>query len=65
MFDAEHWVLVAEEVTTIAESMESPDAKRTMLAVAADYLRLAERAKHVAEASNPMPRAPPEGCRTC
>ena len=44
MFDAEHWVLVAEQVTKIAESLKSADAKRTMLVVAADYLKLAERA---------------------
>jgi hypothetical protein len=51
MFDAEHWVLVAEQVTKIAQSMESADGKRTMLAVAADYLKLADRAKHIADAA--------------
>jgi hypothetical protein len=52
MFDAEHWVLVAEQVTKIAESLKSAEAKRTMLVVAADYLKLAESAKHIAVAEH-------------
>jgi hypothetical protein len=48
---------MAEEVTTIAEGTENPDAKRMMLGVAHDYLTLAKSAQHSAETSKRRSRA--------
>jgi hypothetical protein len=43
--DPQHWRSRAEEARTVAEQLADPDAKRTMLRIAADYERLAENAE--------------------
>lgn len=52
MADAKHWILVAEEITAIAERMENPEAKRMMLAVAHDYLTQVKSAQLSAATSS-------------
>jgi hypothetical protein len=42
--DPEHWLSRAEEIRTIAEFMNDPEARRIMFDIAAGYDRLAERA---------------------
>lgn len=42
--DPEHWLSRAEEIRTIAEFMNDPEASRIMFDIAAGYDRLAERA---------------------
>ena len=42
--DAPHWKERAEEARVLAEQMTDPEAKRTMLEVAASYDKLAKRA---------------------
>jgi hypothetical protein len=42
--DPKHWLDRAKEARTLAEQMDDPEAKRTMLKNADDYERLAERA---------------------
>jgi hypothetical protein len=44
--DPEHWRKRAEEARTLANQMNDETAKQTMLSIAADYDRLAERPKH-------------------
>jgi hypothetical protein len=41
--DPEHWRSRAEEARAVAEQLSDPEAKRTMLRIAADYEQLAER----------------------
>ena len=43
--DPKHWRYRAEEARAMAESMTDPEAKQSMLDVAADYERLAKRAE--------------------
>jgi len=43
--DPEHWRKRAEEARTLANQMNDETSKQTMLKIAADYDRLAERAE--------------------
>ena len=43
--DPKHWRYRAKEARAMAESMTDPEAKQSMLNVAADYERLAKRAE--------------------
>jgi hypothetical protein len=43
--DPQHWRNRAEEARTVGEQSSDPQAKRTMLRIAADYERLAEHAE--------------------
>ena len=43
--DPEHWRSRAEEARSVAEQLSDPEAKRTMLRIAAEYELLAERAE--------------------
>jgi hypothetical protein len=56
MNDAKHWRERAEEARVHAEAMTDPEAKRTMLGIAAEYERLAELAE---ERTEKRPDDPP------
>ena len=43
--DPTHWLDRAKEARALAEQMNDPEAKRTMLKNADDYERLAQRAR--------------------
>jgi hypothetical protein len=43
--DPQHWLDRAKEARALAEQMDDPEAKRTMLKNADDYERLAQRAE--------------------
>jgi len=43
--DPKHWLGRAKEARALAEQIDDPEAKRTMLATADDYERLAKRAQ--------------------
>jgi hypothetical protein len=43
--DPKHWLDRAKEARALAEQMDNPEAKRTMLKNADDYERLAQRAE--------------------
>jgi hypothetical protein len=43
--DPKHWLDRAKEARALAEQMNDPEAKRTMLKNADDYERLAQRAE--------------------
>ena len=43
--DPKHWLDRAKEARALAEKMDDPEAKRTMLKNADDYERLAQRAE--------------------
>jgi hypothetical protein len=47
--DPNHWLDRAKEARALAEQMDDPEAKRTMLKNADDYERLAKRAEERAE----------------
>jgi hypothetical protein len=43
--DPKHWLARAKEARALAEQLDDAEAKRTMLATADDYERLAKRAE--------------------
>jgi hypothetical protein len=47
--DPEHWRKCAEEMRALADEMQDEKSKQTMLRIAADYERLAERAEEQAK----------------
>jgi hypothetical protein len=53
--DPEHWRNRAEEARTLADQMSDQASKQTMLRIAADYERLAERAALRAQGASPQP----------
>jgi hypothetical protein len=53
--DPEHWRNRAEEARTLADQMSDETSKQTMLRIAADYDRLAERATLRAQGASPQP----------
>jgi hypothetical protein len=56
--DPEHWHNRAEEMRTLADQMSDEASKQTMLSIAADYDRLAERALQRSQGSS---RQAPKG----
>ena len=48
--DPKHWLDRAKEARALAEQMNDPEAKRTMLKNADDYERLAQRAETTSRA---------------
>ena len=50
IIDSRHWRDRAEEARLLAADMKDPDSRETMLRIANDYERLAERAQRVAKA---------------
>jgi hypothetical protein len=53
--DPEHWRNRAEQARTLANQMSDEVSKQTMLRIAADYDRLAERAALRAQGASPQP----------
>ena len=53
--DPEHWRNRAEQARTLANQMTDEVSKQTMLRIAADYDRLAERAALRAQGASPQP----------
>jgi hypothetical protein len=51
--DPKHWRDRAQESRDRAQQMDDPEAKATMLRIAADYERLAERAEQRARGEAP------------
>jgi hypothetical protein len=43
--DPQHWLERANEARRAADQLTDPEAKQTMLSIADDYARLAERAR--------------------
>jgi hypothetical protein len=52
--DPEHWLNRAKEARALAEQIDDPEAKRTMLKNADEYERLAHRAKERAAGRLPQ-----------
>jgi hypothetical protein len=48
--DPEHWRRRAGEARNVADSLDDPEARRTMLKIAGEYEHLAERARERASA---------------
>jgi hypothetical protein len=58
--DPEHWLSRAEEARVIAEQMTDPQARASMLRVAQEYEKLAERAEaRTISGAERKPVAPP------
>jgi hypothetical protein len=53
--DPEHWLKRAKEARALAEQIDDPEAKRTMLKNADEYERLAHRAEE--RAAGRLPRS--------
>jgi hypothetical protein len=53
--DPEHWRNRAQEARTLADQMDDEASKQTMLRIADDYERLAERALQRAQGASPTP----------
>ena len=56
--DPKHWLGRAKEVRALAEQIDDPEAKRTMLKNADDYERLAKRAEERAVGRWPQSKYP-------
>ena len=54
--DPKHWLNRAKEARALAEQIDDPEAKRTMLKIADDYERLAQRAQERAAGRLPQSR---------
>jgi DNA mismatch repair ATPase MutS len=52
--DPKHWLNRAKEARALAEQIDDPEAKRTMLKNADDYERLAQRAQERAAGRLPQ-----------
>ena len=52
--DPEHWRNRAEEARTLAEQMSDETSRQTMLRIATDYDRLAQRAASRAQGTSPQ-----------
>jgi hypothetical protein len=52
MNDPDRWLDLAKEARALAEHIADPKAKRTMLAVADDYERLAKNEQRAAQGHN-------------
>jgi hypothetical protein len=52
--DPEHWRQRAEEARALADQMNDEASRQTMLRIAADYDRLAERAALRAQGASPQ-----------
>ena len=52
--DPKHWLDRAKEARALAEQIDDPEAKRTMLGIADDYERLAKRAEERAAGRLPQ-----------
>jgi hypothetical protein len=55
--NTKYWELRAEEVRTIADTLNDPEAKVLMATVADTYEKMAERAVVLRELLRPRPRA--------
>ena len=44
--NAEHWLQRAQEARRLADGIDEPEAKQTLLKIADDYERLAQRASN-------------------
>ena len=53
IYDPAHWRSRVAEARTIADGLNDPEAKRSMLKIAEEYERLAERAIQRAAARDP------------
>jgi hypothetical protein len=61
--DPEHWLQRAEQMRILADEIDDEPAKETVLRIANDYGRLAERAEQRAKGSPPEKGKAPEGLR--
>ena len=54
IYDPKHWLDRAKEARALAEQIDDPEAKRTMIGIADDYERLAKRAEERAAGRLPQ-----------